>query len=43
MRQELGFWVAVGLVAVVAVSLFKVGAGTRLGDLVPGYRRLAGI
>jgi hypothetical protein len=38
---ELGFWLAVGLAAVAAVALFKLGAATQLGAVVPGYRELA--
>lgn len=38
---EVGFWLAVGLAAVAAVALFKLGAAGRLGELVPGYRDLA--
>jgi hypothetical protein len=40
MKEELGFWAAVGLVAVVAVVVFKLVAG-RLGDKVPALGQLA--
>jgi hypothetical protein len=39
MREEAGFWVTVGLVAVVAVVLFKIAA-LRFGDKVPGLGEL---
>jgi hypothetical protein len=39
--SELGFWVAVGLVAVASVALFRFGAAGSIGDKVPGYRALA--
>lgn len=41
--KELGFWVAVALVAIGANALFKVLAGTQLGEAIPGYRELASI
>lgn len=41
MGRELGFWLAVVLIAVVGSKLFAFGATTPLGDLVPGYRTLA--
>lgn len=40
MGQELGFWLAVMLVAVAGVALFKI-AGARLGDHVPALGQLA--
>ncbi len=39
MRDEVGFWVTVAIVAVVAVVLFKLAA-LRLGDKVPGLQEL---
>lgn len=39
MREELGFWLAVMLVAVVGVGLFKLVAA-RFGDQVPGLAEL---
>lgn len=41
MREEIGFWVAVGLVAVAAVAIFKLGSQTEIGQKVPGYEPLA--
>ncbi len=39
MREEAGFWVTVGLVAVVAVVLFKIAA-LRVGDKFPALAEL---
>lgn len=39
MREELGFWLAVMLVAVVGVALFKLVAA-KVGDRVPGLAEL---
>lgn len=41
MRGELSFWAAVGLVAIAAVALLKIFAGTSAGSKVPGLRELA--
>jgi hypothetical protein len=41
LRDELGFWCAVALVAIAGVALFKIGAATKAGDAIPGYRQLA--
>ena len=41
MRQELSFWVAVGLIAIAAVVLLKLAAGSTVGDKIPGLRPLA--
>jgi UPF0716 family protein affecting phage T7 exclusion len=43
MREELGFWLTVAIVAIVAVVGFKVVAATRLGDVIPGARRAAAV
>lgn len=40
MPEEIGFWVAVGVVAVVAVALFKLAAG-KVGDKFPAMADLA--
>lgn len=40
MPEEIGFWLAVGVVAVVAVALFKLLAG-KVGDKVPALADLA--
>lgn len=40
MAEEIGFWVAVGVVAIVAVALFKLTAA-KVGDKVPGMADLA--
>jgi hypothetical protein len=41
MKEELGFWLAVMLVSVAGVALFKLGAASSLGDRIPAYRDLA--
>jgi hypothetical protein len=41
MKEELGFWLAVMLVAVAGVALFKLSAASKLGERVPGRRDLA--
>jgi hypothetical protein len=41
MQFEIGFWLAVALVGIAGVALFKVAAGTALGASVPGMRELA--
>lgn len=41
--RELGFWVVVAIVAVVAPVLFKVVAATPVGEAVPGLRAVAGV
>lgn len=38
--KELSFWVAVGLVAIASVALFKI-AGARFGDHYPALGQLA--
>lgn len=38
---ELGFWLAVALVAVAGVASFKLLATTKVGESVPGLRQLA--
>lgn len=40
MKEELGFWLAVGLVAVASVAIFKL-VGTKVGDQVPAVGQLA--
>lgn len=41
MANELRFWLAAMFVAVAGVALFKILAGTAIGDHVPGLRELA--
>lgn len=41
LRDELGFWLAVGLVAIASVVTFKLVASTKVGEAVPGLRKLA--
>lgn len=41
MREEVTFWVSVGLVAIGSIVLLKIAAGTKAGDNVPGLRDLA--
>lgn len=41
MGREAGFWLAVALVALAAVALFKLLATTPVGEHVPGLRELA--
>lgn len=41
MKYELGFWLAVALVAIAAIALLKVLAATPAGETVPGLRDLA--
>lgn len=40
MREELGFWLAVMVAAVVGLALFKLVAA-KVGDRVPGLAELA--
>lgn len=40
MPEELGFWLAVMLVAIAGVALFKI-AGAKFGDHVPALGQLA--
>ena len=40
MHREIGFWVSVGLVAVVAVALFKL-LGAKVGEMFPPLSALA--
>lgn len=42
MHREAAFWLAVVAFSIVGLSLFKLGAATKVGDLIPGYRQLAG-
>lgn len=41
MHRELGFWVAVVCVSIAGTALFKLGAATKVGAALPGYRSLA--
>lgn len=41
MKEELGFWLAVMLVSVAGVALFKLAGASALGDKVPAFRELA--
>lgn len=41
MQFEIGFWLAVALVAIAGVATFKVLAGTKVGEQLPGMRELA--
>lgn len=41
MKEEIGFWLAVALVAIAGVAGFKLLAITQVGDAVPGLRKLA--
>ena len=43
LREELSFWIAVGLVAVASVALFKIAAASKAGESIPGLRELAEI
>lgn len=43
MIREIGFWVVVAIVAVVAPVLFKIAAATPAGDVIPGLRSLAAV
>jgi hypothetical protein len=38
--RQLGFWLAVAGVAVIAPTVVNVAADSKLGDLVPGFRTL---
>lgn len=40
MKEELGFWLAVALVAVAGVAIFKL-VGARVGESVPAIGQLA--
>jgi hypothetical protein len=40
-KEELGYWLAVGIAAIVALALFKLLAATKAGDVVPALRDLA--
>jgi hypothetical protein len=40
MREELGFWVTVGIVAVVTIALFKLAAASKLGEAIPALGTL---
>ncbi len=40
MPEEIGFWLAVGVVAIVALALFKLIAG-KVGDKFPAMAELA--
>lgn len=39
--QEAAYWLTVAIVAIAAVILFKLAAGTELGNKVPGVQKLA--
>lgn len=41
MDREFSFWLAVMLIAVAGVALFKLIAATAVGEYVPGVRPLA--
>lgn len=41
MGPEIRFWLAAMLVSVAGVALFKIIAGTPIGEHVPGLRELA--
>lgn len=41
MREELGFWVSVAVVAVVGVAFFKLLGASKVGEHVPAIRQLA--
>lgn len=43
MSRELGFWLAVALVAIAANKLFTLFAATNAGGAIPGVRELATI
>lgn len=43
MGRELGFWVAVALVAIVANKAFTIFAGTPTGQSIPGVTQVASI
>jgi hypothetical protein len=43
MDRELPFWLAVMLLAVAGVALFKLAAATAVGERVPGMRPLAAL
>lgn len=43
MGRELGFWLAVALVAVVANKAFTIFAGSQLGASIPGVPQVASI
>lgn len=40
MREELGFWLAVGLVAIASVALFKLASASKLGEAIPALGQL---
>lgn len=43
MDRELSFWLAVMLIAVAGVALFKLLAASKAGEHVPGLRPLAAL
>jgi hypothetical protein len=43
LRAELGFWLCVGLVAIVSIAIFKVLAAGPLGQLVPSVTKVAAL
>lgn len=43
MSREIPFWLAVMLLAVAGVALFKLTAATAVGERVPGMRALAAL
>jgi hypothetical protein len=42
MGREFGFWLAVALVAIVGLALFKLLAASPVGERIPGAQELAG-
>lgn len=43
MDREISFWLAVMLIAVAGVALFKLFAASAVGERIPGVRPLANI
>ena len=43
MDREISFWLAVMLIAVAGVALFKLLAASQVGEHVPGVRPLANL